>query len=96
MENGDHGSGDDTNQCHTGGTIGISDIRTLKTYLPDDYIIYCEPEIRNNRPDFVIIGQIWDRRFGNQRLYPKYIDHGPMMNGIFSPLAENRSLSLTR
>ena len=30
--------------------------RTLKTYLPDDYIVYYEPEIRGKRPDFVIIG----------------------------------------
>ncbi|WP_096154049.1 3'-5' exonuclease [Bacillus sp. FJAT-45066] len=31
--------------------------RTLKTYLPDDYIVYYEPEIQGRRPDFVIIGQ---------------------------------------
>ena len=30
--------------------------RTLKTYLPDDYIVYFEPEIQGKRPDFVIIG----------------------------------------
>ncbi|MBW3112510.1 AAA family ATPase [Bacillus sp. MCCB 382] len=30
--------------------------RTLKTYLPDDYIVYYEPEIHGKRPDFVIIG----------------------------------------
>ncbi|WML28369.1 3'-5' exonuclease [Neobacillus sp. OS1-33] len=30
--------------------------RTLKTYLPDDYIVYFEPEIQGRRPDFVIIG----------------------------------------
>jgi thymidine kinase len=30
--------------------------RTLKTYLPDDYIVYYEPEILGKRPDFVIIG----------------------------------------
>ncbi|MCU9614936.1 AAA family ATPase [Caldibacillus lycopersici] len=30
--------------------------KTLKTYLPDDYIVYYEPEIRGKRPDFVIIG----------------------------------------
>lgn len=30
--------------------------RTLKTYLPDDYIVYYEPEIQGKRPDFVIIG----------------------------------------
>ncbi|RHW41948.1 nuclease [Neobacillus notoginsengisoli] len=30
--------------------------RTLKTYLPDDYIVYFEPEIHGRRPDFVIIG----------------------------------------
>ncbi|AXH98285.1 nuclease [Sporosarcina sp. PTS2304] len=30
--------------------------RTLKNYLPDDYIVYYEPEIRGKRPDFVIIG----------------------------------------
>ncbi|MGD6957249.1 3'-5' exonuclease [Rossellomorea aquimaris] len=30
--------------------------RTLKTYLPDDYIVYYEPEIHGRRPDFVIIG----------------------------------------
>ncbi|WOV83125.1 3'-5' exonuclease [Sporosarcina jeotgali] len=29
---------------------------TLKTYLPDDYIVYYEPEIRGKRPVFVIIG----------------------------------------
>ena len=30
--------------------------RTLKTYLPDDYIVYYEPDILGRRPDFVIIG----------------------------------------
>lgn len=30
--------------------------KTLKTFLPDDYIIYFEPEIQKRRPDFVIIG----------------------------------------
>ncbi|MCA1318381.1 NERD domain-containing protein [Bacillus tianshenii] len=30
--------------------------RTLKDYLPDDYIVYYEPEIQGTRPDFVIIG----------------------------------------
>ncbi|GLI84203.1 DNA helicase [Rossellomorea marisflavi] len=30
--------------------------RTLKTYLPDDYIVYYEPEIHGKRPDFVVIG----------------------------------------
>jgi len=30
--------------------------RTLKQYLPDDYIVYFEPEIVGRRPDFVIIG----------------------------------------
>ncbi|KEF35850.1 nuclease-like protein [Schinkia azotoformans MEV2011] len=30
--------------------------RTFKTYLPDDYIVYYEPEIHGKRPDFVIIG----------------------------------------
>ncbi|MFC4321310.1 3'-5' exonuclease [Litchfieldia salsa] len=30
--------------------------RTLKTYLPDDYIVYYEPEIHGRRPDFVVIG----------------------------------------
>lgn len=30
--------------------------RTLKMYLPDDYIVYYEPEIHGRRPDFVIIG----------------------------------------
>lgn len=30
--------------------------RTLKQYLPDDYIVYYEPEIHGRRPDFVIIG----------------------------------------
>ncbi|RPF53922.1 3'-5' exonuclease [Aquisalibacillus elongatus] len=29
---------------------------TLKDYLPDDYIVYYEPEIHGRRPDFVIIG----------------------------------------
>lgn len=29
---------------------------TLKMYLPDDYIVYYEPEIEGRRPDFVIIG----------------------------------------
>lgn len=29
---------------------------TLKHYLPDDYIVYYEPEIRGKRPDFVILG----------------------------------------
>lgn len=30
--------------------------KTLKNYLPDDYIVYYEPEILYRRPDFVIIG----------------------------------------
>ncbi|WP_214795440.1 MULTISPECIES: 3'-5' exonuclease [unclassified Exiguobacterium] len=30
--------------------------RTLKRYLPDDYIVYFEPNIHGRRPDFVIIG----------------------------------------
>ncbi|MBM7620051.1 hypothetical protein JOC95_001903 [Bacillus tianshenii] len=30
--------------------------RTLKDYLPDDYIVYYEPEIQGTWPDFVIIG----------------------------------------
>ncbi|RDI38000.1 3'-5' exonuclease [Falsibacillus pallidus] len=30
--------------------------RTLKTYLPEDFIVYYEPEIHGKRPDFVIIG----------------------------------------
>ncbi|WP_066309422.1 nuclease-related domain-containing DEAD/DEAH box helicase [Bacillus sp. FJAT-29814] len=30
--------------------------RTLKIFLPDDYIVYFEPEIQGKRPDFVIIG----------------------------------------
>ncbi|GAE34074.1 3'-5' exonuclease [Halalkalibacter akibai] len=30
--------------------------RTLKNYLPDDYIVYYEPEIQGFRPDFVVIG----------------------------------------
>ncbi|WP_153730441.1 3'-5' exonuclease [Sporosarcina obsidiansis] len=30
--------------------------RTLKMFLPDDYIVYYEPEIRGKRPDFVVIG----------------------------------------
>ena len=30
--------------------------KTLQEYLPDDYIVYFEPEILNHRPDFVIIG----------------------------------------
>ncbi|MFS0862051.1 3'-5' exonuclease [Fredinandcohnia sp. 179-A 10B2 NHS] len=30
--------------------------RTLKHYLPDDYIVYYEPDIHGRRPDFVIIG----------------------------------------
>ncbi|TCI48964.1 nuclease [Exiguobacterium sp. SH3S2] len=30
--------------------------RTLKHYLPDDYIVYFEPSILGRRPDFVIIG----------------------------------------
>ena len=30
--------------------------RTLKHYLPDDYIVYFEPNIHGRRPDFVIIG----------------------------------------
>ncbi|MBM6385230.1 MAG: AAA family ATPase [Paenibacillus sp.] len=29
---------------------------TLKIHLPEDYIVYYEPEIRGRRPDFVIIG----------------------------------------
>ncbi len=30
--------------------------RTLKEHLPDDYMVYYEPEIQGKRPDFVIIG----------------------------------------
>ncbi|MEH6989357.1 3'-5' exonuclease [Cytobacillus firmus] len=30
--------------------------RTLKNCLPDDYIVYYEPEILGKRPDFVILG----------------------------------------
>ncbi|WP_147533031.1 3'-5' exonuclease [Bacillus marasmi] len=30
--------------------------RTLKTFLPDDYIVYYEAEIQGRRPDFIIIG----------------------------------------
>ncbi|KTF60212.1 3'-5' exonuclease [Bacillus amyloliquefaciens] len=30
--------------------------RTLKDWLPDDYIVYYEPEIHGVRPDFIIIG----------------------------------------
>lgn len=30
--------------------------RTLKDYLPEDYIVYYEPDIQGWRPDFVIIG----------------------------------------
>ncbi|WP_246096673.1 3'-5' exonuclease [Paenibacillus sinopodophylli] len=30
--------------------------RTLKTYLAEDYVVYYEPEIAGDRPDFVIIG----------------------------------------
>lgn len=30
--------------------------RTLKEFLPEDYIVYYEPEIHGRRPDFVIIG----------------------------------------
>ncbi len=29
---------------------------TLKQYLPDDYIVYFEPEIHGRHPDFVILG----------------------------------------
>jgi UDP-N-acetylglucosamine transferase subunit ALG13 len=29
---------------------------TLKDYLPEDYVVYYEPEINGKRPDFVIIG----------------------------------------
>lgn len=29
---------------------------TLRKTLPDDYIVYYEPDIRGNKPDFVIIG----------------------------------------
>src|SRR4051812_49031209 len=29
---------------------------TLKQYLPDDYIVYYEPDIQGRRPDFIIIG----------------------------------------
>ncbi|MET3575202.1 3'-5' exonuclease [Bhargavaea ullalensis] len=31
--------------------------RTMKTVLPDDVIVYYEPEIRGRRPDFVLIGR---------------------------------------
>ncbi|WP_338472810.1 hypothetical protein R4Z10_08825 [Niallia sp. XMNu-256] len=30
--------------------------RTLKTFLRDDYIVYYEPDILGERPDFVIFG----------------------------------------
>jgi len=30
--------------------------RTLKEYLPPDYIVYYEPNIKGKKPDFVIIG----------------------------------------
>ncbi|MFD0048952.1 3'-5' exonuclease [Actinomycetes bacterium NPDC127524] len=30
--------------------------QTLKSYLPDDYIVYYEAEIQGKRPDFIIIG----------------------------------------
>lgn len=30
--------------------------QTLKNYLPDDYIVYFEPEIHGKHPDFVILG----------------------------------------
>jgi hypothetical protein len=30
--------------------------RTLKRYLPEDYVIYYEPDIQGWRPDFVVIG----------------------------------------
>jgi len=30
--------------------------RTLKQYLPDDYIVYFEPNILGRKPDFVILG----------------------------------------
>lgn len=30
--------------------------QTLKQYLPDDYLVYYEPEIHGKRPDFVVIG----------------------------------------
>ncbi|OYD08481.1 3'-5' exonuclease [Paludifilum halophilum] len=30
--------------------------RTLKSYLPEEYIVYYEPDIRGWRPDFVVIG----------------------------------------
>jgi len=29
---------------------------TFKNHLPDDYIIYYEPDIHGRRPDFVIVG----------------------------------------
>lgn len=38
----------------TGGERILFD--TLKKYLPNEYIVYYEPEIRGKRPDFVIIG----------------------------------------
>jgi hypothetical protein len=47
--------------------------RTLKTYLPDDYIVYFEPEIQGRKPDFVIIGpDLWNGCFRSERLYQKY------------------------
>ncbi|MGM9921478.1 MAG: nuclease-related domain-containing protein, partial [Bhargavaea sp.] len=30
--------------------------RTMKQVLPDDVIVYYEPEIHGRRPDFVLIG----------------------------------------
>lgn len=41
----------------TSATVGERLLfRTLKNYLPDDYIVYYEPDILGKRPDFVILG----------------------------------------
>ena len=32
--------------------------RTLKTFSPENYIVYYEPKIRGKQPDFVIVGLI--------------------------------------
>lgn len=40
-----------------GATTGESLLyRTLKEHLPEDYVVYYEPEILGRRPDFVVIG----------------------------------------
>lgn len=45
--------------------------RTLKEYLPEEYIVHYEPNINGFRPDFVIIGH---QKY-NKRAKRQYLGH---------------------